>query len=120
MELHDIFPMVEIVEYSLYYLLSTVLATFLFFYFLYSFKTKKRKNKTYYLRILLRYPKDNAKYTAYLFSYYGKYIAKEETKKVVLSDINQSLENFKYSHDYQNVPLSIQEKIYILLGDKNV
>lgn len=120
MELHDIFPIVEIVEYSFYYLLSAVLSTLIFLYLFYKFISKKRKNKAYYLRILIRYPKDNAKYTAYLFSYYGKYLAKEHTRRVALHDITNVLDTFKYTHDYHNVPPEIQEKIYLFLGDENV
>jgi hypothetical protein len=116
MELHDIFSPVEIVEYSAYYFFGSIVLSFLILYTLYVFLFKNRCKKTDYLGILKKYPKDNAKYTAHLFSYYGKYITKTSHQKSTLDEINDLLKPFKYTHDHNNVPSHIQDKIHLLLG----
>lgn len=120
MELHDIFPTAEIVEYSLQYLLGFIFLLPLVFYILYRFAIKKKKNRAYYLNILKHYPKENAKYTAHLFSYYGAYIITNEKEKILCAEINKVLYPSKYTQEYHSVPQEAQKVIALLLGTKYV
>ena len=109
MELHDIFPPVEIVEYSLYYFLGSIISSLLLLYIGFRIiKRKKRKDTAYYLNILEECNLDDTKHTAYKFTYYGKYIIKTEIQKEQFYTISQTLRRFKYERDSSRLPQNIQ------------
>jgi len=110
MELHDIFPAIKVTHYTLYVILG-MFVLFVFFFVHYAVRKKKKKNRSYYIHILKKYHQEDAKHTAYLFSYYGKKIVKDETQKALLSTINQSLYEFKFIQEQQTVPKNIRHQI---------
>jgi len=112
MELHDIFPAVEIIEYSFYYLIMGIILALLLFYFIFkTIKRGKRKKIPYYLNILEHCNLNDSKQTAHKFTYYGKYIVKNETQINILEDIDHTLLAFKYEKYSSSLPKNIQNNI---------
>jgi len=97
MTLHDIFPSVEIVEYSLYYfiLLSLLLMVGLWYLGVFYRKHKKR-TRGYYITLLEKSIEGNAKHTTHKFTYYGKRVVRTEEQKEKLLQLLEMLEPFKY------------------------
>jgi len=97
MTLHDIFPTVEIVEYSLYYfiLFSFLLMVGLWYLGMFYQKHKKR-TRGYYITLLEKSIEENAKHTAHKFTYYGKRVVRTTEQKEKLLQLLEMLEPFKY------------------------
>jgi len=110
MELHDIFPEVPIVEYSLYTFLALCLVGLALFILLYKI-LKNRRKKVHPLRILERYNPNDAKQTAQQVSYYGKQLAKSETQKQTLSSLEAKLQHYKYLKTSEPLSDELQKKI---------
>jgi len=114
MELHDIFPEVPIVEYSLYTFLALCLVGLALLYFLYKV-LKNRRKKLQPLHILEHYNPNDAKQTAHQVSYYGKQLAKNEAQKQRLASLEAKLESYKYLKTSQSLSSELQEEIEIFL-----
>ena len=110
MELHDIFPEVPIVEYSLYLFLALSLVGLVLLYFLYKV-LKNRRKKLQPLHILEHYNPNDAKQTAHQVSYYGKCLAKSEAQKQSLTILNSKLEHYKYLKISEPLNTELQEEI---------
>jgi len=110
MELHDIFPEVPIVEYSLYIFLTFCLIGIVLLTLLYKF-LKNRRKKIQPLHILKRYNTNDAKQTAQQISYYGKELAKSETQKQSLVLLEEKLERYKYLKTSEPLSTEMQEEI---------
>ena len=110
MELHDIFPEVPIVEYSLYSFLALCLLGLVLLYVLYCV-LKNRRKKLQPLHILERYNPNDAKQTAQQVSYYGKQLAKSETQKQTLSSLEAKLEHYKYLKTSEPLSTEVQKEI---------
>ena len=114
MELHDIFPEVHIVEYSLYTFLALCLVGLALLYFLYKV-LKNRRKKMHPLHILEQYNPNDAKQTAHQVSYYGKQLAKSEAQKQLLASLKVKLESYKYLKTFQALSTELQEDIETFL-----
>ena len=114
MELHDIFPEVPIVEYSLYTFLALCLAGLALLTLLYRV-LKNRRKKMHPLHILEQYNPNDAKQTAHQVSYYGKELAKSETQKQSLVSLEEKLECYKYLKTTKPLSIELQEEIEIFL-----
>jgi len=114
MELHDIFPEVPIVEYSLYSFLALCLLGLVLLYVLYCV-LKNRRKKLQPLHILERYNANDAKQTAQQISYYGKKLAKSEAQKQNLASLEVKLEHYKYLKTSEPLSTELQEEIEIFL-----
>jgi len=110
MELHDIFPEVTIVEYSLYTFLALCLVGLALLYFLY-IVLKNRRKKLQPLHILEHYNPNDAKQTAQQISYYGKQLAKSEAQKQHLISLEVKLEHYKYLKTSEPLSTALQEEI---------
>jgi len=110
MELHDIFPEVPIVEYSLYSFLALCLVGLALLYFLYKV-LKNRRKKLQPLHILEHYNPNDAKQTAQQISYYGKQLAKSEIQKQNLTVLEAKLEHYKYLKTSEPLSTALQEEI---------
>jgi len=110
MELHDIFPEVPIVEYSLYTFLTLCVLGLVLLSMLYRI-LKKRRKKLQPLHILEHYNPNNAKQTAQQVSYYGKQLAKSETQKQYLISLEAKLEHYKYLKTSEPLSTALQEEI---------
>lgn len=112
LNIHDIKPLEQIPDYSIYFyygsiVLIILLAIFVL-YMLYTF-IQKRKNSSEksYLKTLQNIDFSNPKTAAYTISKYGGLLAKEERQKTLIMELNHNLENYKYKKD---VPSSIDKK----------
>ena len=110
MELHDIFPEVPIVEYSLYTFLALCLVGLALLYFLYKV-LKNRRKKLQPLHILEHYNTNDAKQTAHQVSYYGKQLSKSEAQKQSLALLEEKLEHYKYLKISEPLSTELQEEI---------
>jgi len=110
MELHDIFPEVPIVEYSLYTFLTLCLVGLALLYFLYKV-LKNRRKKLQPLHILEHYDPSHAKQTAQQISYYGKQLAKSEAQKQRLASLEAKLESYKYLKTSDFLSSELQKEI---------
>jgi len=110
MELHDIFPEVPIVEYSLYSFLALCLLGLVLLYVLYRV-LKNRRKKLQPLHILEHYNANDAKQTAQQVSYYGKQLAKSEAQKQSLTVLEAKLEHYKYLKTSEPLSTALQEEI---------
>ena len=110
MELHDIFPEVAIVEYSLYTFLTLCLLGFISLYMLYKV-LKNRRKKMHPLHILEHYNPNDAKQTAHQVSYYGKQLVKSEAHKQTLASLEAKLKNYKYLKTSEPLNTQLQEEI---------
>jgi len=114
MELHDIFPEVPIVEYSLYSFLALCLLGLVLLYVLYRVLQNRRK-KLQPLHILEHYNPNDAKQTAQQVSYYGKQLAKSETQKQSLAALEAKLEHYKYLKTSEPLSTGLQKEIETFL-----
>jgi len=110
MELHDIFPEVPIVEYSMYSFLALCLLGLILLYVLYSV-LKNRRKKLHPLHILERYNANDAKQTAQQISYYGKQLAIGKAQKQNLAALEAKLEHYKYLKTSEPLSTALQEEI---------
>jgi hypothetical protein len=114
MKLHDIFPEVPIVEYSLYAFMGVTLLGLGFLYFFYRLFIHKQK-RIHSLQILEQYNPKDAKYTAYQISYYGKKLAKNEIQKKYLTSLELKLNHYKYLQTSSTLSQSLQKEIEIFI-----
>ena len=112
MTLHDIFPSVEIVEYSLYYfiLLSLLLMAGLWYLGVYYLRQKKR-SRGYYITLLEKSIEDNAKHTAHKFTYYGKRVVRTTEQKEKLLQLLEILEPFKYQQGLPSLDVETKREL---------
>lgn len=96
MNLNDIFPAVEIVDYSFYLFISIVIGVITLVYLAYSMWKKRVKGIDYYLNIIESTLHTDAKQTAYRVEYYGENIVKTPEQKERLLVILEELKAFKY------------------------
>ena len=100
MTLHDIFPAVEIVEYSLYYFILLCIAILLGVWYLWrGYLKHKKRTRSYYISLLTQSKEDDVKQLAYKFAYYGKRVARTSTQKEKLEKLLALLEPFKYQEN---------------------
>ena len=110
MELHDIFPEVPIVEYSLYSFLAMCLVGLALLSLLCRVLRSRRK-KMHPLHIFEHYNPNDAKQTAHQVSYYGKQLTKSEAHKQNLASLEVKLENYKYLKTSEPLNTELQEEI---------
>ncbi len=115
MELHDIFPAVEIVEYSFYLFLSLLIGLVAFLYLSYGVWKNKPKSTTYYLHIIESALHSDAKQTTYRLGYYGNYIVKTPQQQERLTTLTEALKPFKYVPDGTLFPEEAEEKLKAFL-----
>jgi len=111
MELHDIFPPIAPVEYSLYRFSAIGLILLALSYILFKVWKRKKKDIKYYLQILEQYPKEDAKTTAYKLHYYGTKIIKTETQRKALEALVLKLAPYKYEREGTTLSLEIKEQL---------
>lgn len=106
--LHDIKPIVEIQEYSLYYLLGAVsvglIILSLIIYFLYIWYKKRNafNMRKYHIQLINDVDFSDTKNAAYAISSYG-FIFKDDSPrhKDMYENITQRLERYKYKKDVE-------------------
>ena len=112
MTLHDIFPAVEIVEYSLYCFILLCIAILLgFWYFWRLYLKNKKRTRSYYISLLAQSTEDDAKQIAYKFAHYGKRVVRTSTHKEELLKLLALLEPFKYRENPPPLDVHIQKQL---------
>lgn len=112
MQLHDIFPAVKIVDYSLYWLLLYLMLGAIGLSLLWRYlKRYKRKGIPYYLNILEHFDTTPAKQVAYKIEYYGTQLVKTEAQTQTLHRLIAKLTPYKYLQDDVKLPETISNEL---------
>ena len=112
MTLHDIFPTVAIVEYSLYYFILICIVILLGFWYLWRLYLKnKKRTRSYYISLLAQSTEDDAKQIAYKLAYYGKRVVRTSTQKEELLKLLALLEPFKYQESPPPLDTHMQKQL---------
>lgn len=113
--IEDIFAPIVVPDnsFSLLILCMSLFVALLFvLYFFYRKRVKKtKKDEAYYLNILLHCNFYNVKQSAYLFTYYGRKLAKTKAQKKSVEEIISQLFIQKYQQKSLNISKSLQKEI---------
>jgi len=124
MILYDIFPTVEIVEYSLYYFIFfSLLLIIILWYLIWFYLKHKKRSRSYYISLLEKSIEGDAKHTAHKFSYYGNHIVHTDEQKKKLLQLLELLEPFKYQQGFSFLDTKIKRELAHFLQElryKNV
>ena len=115
MILNDIFPAVEMVDYSLYLFISILIGLTIFLYLAYRVWKKRAKGIDYYLNIIESTLYTDAKQTAYRVGYYAKHIVKTPKQKEKLGILIEELKAFKYVPNGTLFTKEVEEKLKVFL-----
>jgi len=113
MELHDILPPIEIMNYT-FFAISLFVLGIITLLLKYLFKREKKDAK-YYLNILEQCNFQDSKKTALQFSYYGKLIFIDEETQVQFLELEEKMKHYKYIQHSSILPQDLEDKILQLL-----
>jgi len=117
--INDIYPPVEVPDNSIYILIAFMVFIFLLtaiVYFLYKkMRRKNKKDEDHYLKILFTCDLDNAKRSAYLFTYYGRFLAQTKEQKKDLEHIITQLFAHKYQKKAPEISKALRDEIVVFL-----
>ncbi|BFU77326.1 hypothetical protein ALC152_05410 [Arcobacter sp. 15-2] len=125
-EIHDIKPIVEIPDVSIYFYYSIIvlLVTLgsIVIFFIYKFlKPKKRSEEYKYYEILRNIDFKNTKKAAYDISKYGRLLAKDERQKRLIFELVDLLSMYKYKKEIKSkISNEIETKFQIFMESIDV
>jgi len=125
-EIHDIKPIVEIPDVSIYFYYSIIvlLVTLgsIVIFFIYKFlKPKKRSEEYKYYEILRNTDFENTKKAAYDISKYGRLLAKDERQKRLILELVELLSMYKYKKEIKSkISNEIETKFQIFMESIDV
>ncbi len=117
LKIHDIKGLVEIPDFSIYlYMLLWILASLLFFAFIYLvYKLIKNRKKNYrkeYYKNLKEIDFSNTKQSAYKITRYSRLLAQSPREKKLMEELLEALEKYKYKKNVEQ----FDDEIKILYG----
>ena len=115
MELHDIYPVEEIVEYSLYLFVFYFVLFLLLLYVAIKLYKKIKNRPLSPLEILEKSDHSRAKEMAFKLSFYGKNLIKTAEQEAKLNALKEKLFPFKYSHHDDILNQTLQDEIEAFL-----
>jgi len=112
-KIHDIKPIVEIPDFSIYLYYGLVFLVFLviclLIYGIYKFfKPKVKTQEMYWYEKLQKLDFNNIKQTAYDISKYGRYLATDERQIRLLDELTEELSSYKYKKE---IPSKLTQEI---------
>ena len=125
-KIHDIKPIVEIPDNSIYLYYGLILLGVIFVlgivYLIYTLlKYKKESNQKKYFKILKKIDFNNQKQAAYTISKYGDLLIKDERELMLFEELNHSLEEFKYKKEIsKTIPNDMKAKFDLFMETLNV
>jgi len=126
LKIHDIKNIVEIPDNSIYLfyaliIFSILLVLLLLFLTYQYFKLKKPSKQKEYYKILQNINFDNQKESAYTISKYGQLLAKEELEVMLIDELIDDLEEYKYKKNISNtISDNIKNKYHRFMEIVNV
>jgi len=111
MELHDIYPVEEIAEYSLYQFLLYLLLLILLIYVAVTYYKRRKNRPLSTLKILEISDHSRAKEMAFKLSYYGQSLNKTTEQEATFIKLKEKLTPFKYSHKDDVLTKELQDEI---------
>jgi hypothetical protein len=101
LEIHDIKPIVEIPDYSIYFYYGLIIfgICFVLFtsYWVYKMiKSRTKSNDKEYFQILKNIDFSDVKNAAYTMTKYGRLLVKDDRQKLLLDELYASLQEYKY------------------------
>jgi len=122
-KIHDIKPLVEIHEYSLYYFIALVsiviiLLSIIIFFLIRWYKNKNRFNiREEHFNLLKKINLKDAKSAAYEITFYGLTFKDDSQEHTLAYDnLQTSLENYKYKKYVDNFDKETKKYLDIYLG----
>lgn len=125
-KIHDIKPIVEIPDNTIYIyyalIVTGLLLSFLLLYLIYKFfKSKKITDDKIYFEKLKRIDFKELKESSYNISKYGRVLAKDERQKRLIEELHNSLEQFKYKKTIPNtIPINIKQQFETFMESLDV
>ena len=113
LNIHDIKPLVQIPDYSIYFyytfIIIGILVSLFCIYLVYNYfyKRKNSQAKEYY-KILKNIQFNNPKQDAYTITTYSRLLATDERSQKLLDELLESLQPYKYK---KNVPKNFTKEI---------
>ena len=103
-KIHDIKPIVEISDFSIYLyygliLLLIVLLSFIIYLIYKFFKPKEKSQDKLWFEELQNLDLNNIKDSAYSISKYGRYLAKDERQIRLIDELVDELSEYKYKKE---------------------
>ena len=121
--LHDIKPLIEIQEYSMYYLIALVIAVFVvvlaLIYFAYQYFTTRNKFniKKEHLKLLKSLDMSDTKRVAYEVTQYGATFAGDnEQNERTYKNLVEELESYKYKKNVESFSKETKNSIENYIG----
>lgn len=125
-KIHDIKPIVEIPDFSVYLYYGLIFLVCIVFciiiYAVYSFfKPKSKTQEMHWYEKLKNLDFSNIKQTAYDISKYGRYLAKEERQIRLIEELTNELTSYKYKKEIPpKLTQEIQSKFNIFMETLDV
>ncbi len=123
-EIHDIKPLVEVPDYSLYIFIVLIIFAIVFIlaaiYGIYKFFKKNNTLEKQYYNELKNINYEDAKQSAYLITKYVRFLAKNENEKKLSSELIYLLDEYKYKKDIKPISNEIKAKLEIFLETLHV
>jgi hypothetical protein len=123
-EIHDIKPLVEVPDYSLYIFIALLVFALVlivaFFYWIYKLFKKNNSIEKQYFSELKNLNFEDAKQSAYLITKYARVLAKNEREKKLSSELIYLLDEYKYKKDVKPISDEIKAKLEIFLESVHV
>ena len=126
LEIHDIKPIVQIQDFTIYIYYGLIVVSFLFLlfviYFIFILLKKKAVSKDKeYFTILNNIDFNNTKESSYLISRYGRLLAKTQREKRLIDDIHNDLEVYKYKKNIdKDISMDIKNQFSIFMDSLDV
>lgn len=121
-QLRDIKGLVEVTDYSLYYLLGLIalglLIVLILGFYIYKRVYRKRAMTQQKLakKLLKQLEIDDAKESAYAFSHLAQY-AVDETQRARLQELLDALEVYKYKKEVPQLDPALKKKMQTFIGE---
>ena len=126
LEIHDIKPIVQIQDFTIYVYYGLIVVSFLFLLFVIYFicillKKKAVSKDKEYFTILNNIDFNNTKESSYLISRYGRLLAKTQREKRLIDDIHNDLEVYKYKKNIdKDISMDIKNQFSIFMDSLDV
>ncbi len=126
LKIHDIKPIVQIPDFTIYIYYSLIVVCFLVFmiiiYYIFKlFKKSEISKEKKYFNILKNIDFKDTKKASYQISKYGRLLANSEREKRIIDDIHSSLEMYKYKKNIQSeISIDIKNQFEIFMDSLDV
>lgn len=124
LQIHDIKPLSDVPDYSLYLFILVVVFALLFLalgiYWIYKLFRDNRSIEKEYLESLKTLDFSDPKKAAYIITKYIRVLAKSEREKRLAAELIYLLDDYKYKKNIKSIKNSIKAKLEVFLESVHV